>query len=172
VKFYCCGLTYSTNDPATYWCIEKFIAKTLTKTYACGSKVVKEVIYILTCKKNGCIKVEILWYGRIRLKLKVLDKQSLTGDAAEKYFIDTAENRIPQKTICPIKQAYTAKNIPFVFARAISPTEQRRRYLNEQPCDKFKKGIAVDKWVPDIITSEVKSLSLKDLNIKENAKYP
>ena len=64
MKFCCCGLVYSTNDPETYWCIEKYKMRTPSIEKVGGFKVEKELVYALFCKKNGCLKLEIHRYSK------------------------------------------------------------------------------------------------------------
>lgn len=164
MKFECCNLTYSTRDLETYWCIEKFLAKTPLKKEVGKDKVTKELIYILTCKISGCIQIKILRYGLTRNKLKVLESEHLMDEEAEAYYIASMDNRIPKEIICPVKHTLVAKNIPWTYPKVEDEVTQRRRYLNEQDyADKFLEEYSV--WTPDIFKSKVKIFNTDKVKI-------
>ena len=132
MPFYCCGLKYSKNDPETYWCIDTYINKPVQKKYVGNKRVLKEVIDCLTCKKNGCLKIQIIRYGTFKGKKIQLEKEELSGKNAAQYLADTVNSRQKQEPVCPIKNVPIKKKNDFVFGKVINSTSQRARFLNEQ----------------------------------------
>lgn len=132
MSFYCCGLKYSKNDPETYWCIDTYLNKIIQKKYIEKKKVLKEVVDCLTCKKNGCIKIQIFRYGTEKGKNILLEKEELSGKKASKYLADTISIREKQNQICPTKTVPIRKNNDFKYGKVLNSTTQRIRFLNEQ----------------------------------------
>lgn len=139
LKFLCCGVEYNTNDPATYWCIEKDIIreKNFTEKKIKKYKVHKQVVYTLLCVKNGCTKVEVIFYGLVlnpktkKKRKTVLKRISLKGKRAVEYLSETANIRERQPQIIPGKNKRQSKYIPTCYGKALSATTQIPRYLNE-----------------------------------------
>lgn len=174
MKFKCCGLIHNTNDVETFESIEKDVISNPTVKDYNGRKITKEIVYTLTCKKNGCTQVKIFRMGLSAAgKSIALDKIELSGISAIEYLQETEELRKRQPQICPIKPIPFCKRIPLVFGKVISSTEQRKRYVNEQGFRdisesriilkgyrddkgkvKFKKVIEYE-WVPDIVVSPI-----------------
>lgn len=132
MAFVCCGIKYSKNDPQTYWCIDTFINKPVQKKSVGQQKVVKEVVDTLTCKKNGCIKVNITRYGKFRGYNKLLEIENLSGHQAVEYLQKTINSREKQPLVCPVKNIPQAKNIDLCYGKVINSTTQKARYLNEK----------------------------------------
>ena len=130
----CCGVVYSTSDPQTYWCIQKYVITDLMKKFVNGIKVAKEVIYVLICKKNGCTKLELHRYSSSEEK-GLLEKEFYSGRKAIKFLSQTSNIRklIPQS--CPLKLVPKARRIPFVYGKAIDAYTQRGRYMTEDGWD-------------------------------------
>lgn len=130
----------------------EFIKREINK-----EKVIKEIVESLTCKKNGCRRVNITRYNSKNKKIG--EVQELKGYEADFYLLALAQykisKRLPQKS--PLRTIPSAKKIPLVYGEPISPTKTRRRYNMKRKCwaDKYKKGIIVNKWIPDIIESEI-----------------
>lgn len=119
MKFYCCGLIYSTEDPETYWCIQKYNIKTPVKPLWDNKKVVKEIVYTLCCKKNGCLKVEVHRYTKENGCLQLLEPQKMSGDKARKFLERTKDMRIRQVQSCPYQKISYSKKIPWVYGKAL-----------------------------------------------------
>ena len=153
MKFYCCGLIYSTKDPDTYLCIETYKLKTPTKPIFQGLKVVKEILYVLNCKKNGCIKAELQRYIKMNTKLKKAEVRYFSGEAVTKLLSQTANNRTRLPQICPIKTFQSAKNIPWVYGKNLDGYTQVIRYLDESGNRKVCKN---NKLHSEIIKTEMK----------------
>lgn len=131
MKMTCCGVVYSTDDPSTYWCMQKYINKIMTKAYVNDNRVSKEVVYSVLCKKNGCTKIMILRYGSLEENL-LLERETLHGKKAMIYLHKTRNIRmaVPQK--CPLQIVPISKRIPYVYGKAINSVTQGIRYLNEE----------------------------------------
>ena len=196
VSFICCGIKYTKNNPETYWCLQtdvikpqavkneviKQIQDNVTKNmHSCdkkyksrefikksvnGKKVQKEVVESLICKKCGCHKIKITRYG---INKKRLEEPEVFGGYEVTFYLNEllklgVSKILPQ--IEPFEAIPSAKNIPFVFGSAISPTEQRKRYDMSPKCwaDKWIKGpfnITKDVkipgyWEADTIESKIK----------------
>lgn len=133
MSFLCCGVKYSKNDPDTYWCIDTDILQKPTKKNVKNYKVLKETVEILTCKKNGCTKIQIFRYGHVKGKLQLLEKpEELKGKRAFEYLQETSNYRIRQKTKIPLVNIPQGSKSDFVYGKVINATTQRIRYLNEQ----------------------------------------
>ena len=132
MSFLCCGVKYSKNDIETYWCIETDITNPIQKKYVGNDRVFKEVVDTLTCKKNGCLKVNITRYGKIKGRKKILEVEKLSGKKAFEYLSETANVRISQPQICPMQKVPIKKKNDFKYGQVIDSTTQRARYLNEQ----------------------------------------
>jgi len=134
MKFYCCGVRYSTNDPETYLNIEKYRTKKLIKNKVGNKKVNHEDIYFVHCKKNDCIKTYIKRYstntsitkGLLEEEILSKRKASLMFKAAQFKNLDYISIPTPV-----IKLAPQSKTIPFVYGKTEDATTQRRRYINE-----------------------------------------
>lgn len=131
MRMICCGVVYSTQDPSTYWCIQKYIIKDLIKPFVGIDRVSREVVYTLLCKKNACTKLEILRYGTSDEK-HLLEREALSGKKAMSFLRKTAAIRVAQQQKCPVQVVPTSKRIPYVYGRAINSQTQRIRYLNEE----------------------------------------
>ena len=101
------------------------------KKYVGNDRVIKEVVDSLTCKKNGCLKVNITRYGKFRGKRKLLEIERLSGEAAAKYLQETADVRERQPLSCPMQNVPFSKYIDFKYGKVLDSTTQRARYLNE-----------------------------------------
>ena len=133
MAFLCCGVKYSKNDPDTYWCIDTDVLEKPTKKTIKNLKVLKEKVEILTCKKNGCTKIQIFRYGHFKGKLQLLERpEELKGKRAQEYLQATSNFRIRQKTKAPLVNIPQASKNDFVYGKVINGTTQRIRYLNEQ----------------------------------------
>lgn len=154
MKILCCGILYSTEDPDTYWCIEKYKLKHPTKSTVQNLKVESETVYTLCCKKNGCFKLEIHRYGKESESLKLLETVQLKGVNAKKYMQKTKEIRIKQPQKYPIKQIKSGKNIPFVYGKSIDGETQVVRYIDESG---NREVYTNKKWKKDLIKSPVKT---------------
>ena len=132
MSFLCCGVKYSKNDPETYWCIETDINKPVQKKYVENHRVIKEIVDILTCKKNGCLKVKISRYGTFKGKKKLLEVENLSSKKAAIYIQETFNVRQRQPIVCPIQNVPIRKNNDFKYGKVIDSETQRARYLSEQ----------------------------------------
>lgn len=142
MRMICCGVSYDTNSPDTYWCISKYKTKELLKRFVGRDKVTKEEIYVLLCKKNGCSKVEIHRYGKPRLIKTKSGKEKLSKNLLERTYINSSkgavsfisqfQNNFIQILIPePIKNVNSSKTIPFVYGKVEDGTTQSERYINE-----------------------------------------
>lgn len=126
-------------------------------------KVFREVVESLTCK-NGCSQVKITRLGRPKGIKKILGVEHISHEEADLYLgaIEALGLAVRQPQISPIILVPFANNIPVVFGKAISPTKQRKCYYMSKPlwADKFSNCYIVDRWVPDIVESEIKISSL------------
>ncbi len=152
MKFFCCGVVYSTDDPETFWCIEKYNLKTPEKAFVENKKVFKEVVYSLFCKKNDCTKIEIQRFVKQNGQIILAEKQQLSGKKARNYLERTKSVRIKQPQCCPLKSVAYAKKIPWVYGKSIDGQTQIPRYMDESGNrDVFKNNM----WQKDIIKSEM-----------------
>lgn len=131
MKLYCCGLVYSTKDPQTYWCIRKDIIKNALKPFVEGKRIVKEVVYTLVCKKNGCTKVEIHSYADFE-ETHLINTETLSGKKALNFLKSTSRIRTPQPVKCPYQTVPLSKKVPYVYGKTIDGQTQRARYLTEE----------------------------------------
>lgn len=153
MKFYCCGLAYSTEDPETYWCIETYNLKHPVNHIISGKRVFKEIVYTLFCKKNACSKLELHSYSCEKGEVKLLQKKGYKGKAAQAFLERTQNMRIRQAQCCPLKKVQNSKNIPWVYGKAIDGVTQSPRYIDETGNrDVFKNQM----WQSDLIKSEIK----------------
>lgn len=155
----CCEMNYSTTDPKTFNYIDKYEMKPLSKSFVGKEKVYSEIVYVLNCVKNNCTKVEVLRYGKVLGKKKLIsDPESYAGKEALDYLEKTVKQRVFKDIPYPGKKlAYISKFIPLAYGKFVDATTQRRRYLNEQDwANKWQEGIFEDKWAPDVYKSEVK----------------
>ncbi len=160
MRFVCCGVLYSTNDPDTYWCIETYIMKHPTINIIGGKKVVKEIVYTLACKKNGCLKLEIHRYHKSNGKLKLLATRTLIGEQAKKFLENTKDMRIRQPQCCPIQPQQYSKTIPWVYGKTIDGETQVARYLDESGNRNIFKD---QKWQSEVMKSTIKTYTLNSL---------
>lgn len=132
MSFYCCGIKYSKNDPETYWCIDTYIINSPTKKNVGNKKVIKEVIDSLTCKKNGCLKIQITRYGHVKGCFKKLETEELKGNKALDFLKETINIRIRQPLKAPKKKIPSKIKSDFVYGKTINKETQKIRYLSEQ----------------------------------------
>lgn len=122
-----------------------------------GKKVAKEMVYTLFCKKNGCSKVEIQRYYKENETLKILETRTLSKDNAQKFLERTSDMRIRQPQCCPLRKIETAKNIPWVYGKAIDSETQVARYMDESG----NRNIFKDQfWQSEIMKSTVKTYKI------------
>ena len=131
MRFVCCGVVYSTNDPETYWCIEKYVLKTPQQVVVNGHKIVREVVYSLFCKKNDCSRIEIQRFSKMNGEFVLEERQPLKGEKARKYLKRTKNMRIKLPQRCPIKAVAYSPNIPWVYGKSIDGYRQVARYIDE-----------------------------------------
>ena len=132
MSFLCCGVKYSKNDPDTYWCIDTDILTKPTKKTVKNYKILKETVEILTCKKNGCTKIQIFRFAHVKGKLRNIDTEERKGKWAQEYLKETSNIRIRQRQKAPLVNIPQSSRNDFVYGKAINATTQRIRYLNEQ----------------------------------------
>ena len=142
MSFYCCGVKYSKNDPDTYWCIDTYINQPIQKKVVNNKKVSKEIVEVLTCKKNGCTKVQVKRYGKINGSENILEVEEFSRKKAARYLENTINIRVKQPSVCPSKKIPYAKKNDFKYGKAINSFTQRIRYLNEQGWASDKKIVA------------------------------
>lgn len=160
MKFYCCGLVYSTQDPDTYWCIETYKMKHPTLDIIGGKKIEKEIVYTLFCKKNGCSKLEIHRYYKDEGNLKILETRSLKGKEARNFLERTKHMRIRQPQCCPIKKIQGSTSVPWVYGKAISSETQVARYIDESG----NRNIFKNKtWQSEFMKSKIKTFTFNSL---------
>lgn len=128
MKMICCGLEYSTDDPETFWCIEKFGISPVTQMFACGQRVDKEVVYLLLCKKNGCVKIEI---HRFSDEGVLLEAEKLNGYKAQRFLNITFDSRYRIKPEFPRIKTFS-KRVPLVYGKTINGYTQKVRYITEE----------------------------------------
>lgn len=152
LKFYCCGLVYSTQDPNTYWCIETYYLKNPIDDIIGGKRVCKQVVYVLCCKVHGCTKLELHSYTKENGVLKLIFTQSIKGSGVAVFLEKTKSLRIKQPQICPYSKIQYAKKIPWVYGKTINGTTQVVRYIDESGNRKVFKD---NKLVSEIIKAKV-----------------
>ena len=160
MKFYCCGLVYSTDDPDTYWCIDTYNMKQPSIDIIGGKKIAKEIIYTLMCKKNGCFKVDVYRYYDDFGVLKVLETRHLKGKDARKFMESTKDMRIRQPQCCPIKKVRYSKNIPWVYGKTVDNNTQVVRYMDESGNRNVFKN---QKWHTEVIKSNINTYTFNSL---------
>lgn len=131
MKFYCCGLVYSTQDPDTYWCIETYNLKRPIDKFVGGKKVYKQVIYTLCCKVHGCTKLELHSYAKENGVLKRICTQSIKGSGVTVFLEKTKDLRVKQQQVCPYSKIQYGKKIPWVYGKIVNSTTQVVRYIDE-----------------------------------------
>ena len=150
MSFLCCGIKYSKSDIETFQSIETDLIRDFTKKKIGKSKVVKQVVETLLCKKCYYIKVHNKFFGRAANgKLKILEVEKLqdnihtgktdpkTGEeiilnAATDFLMQTEKIRIRQPQKEPVKRIPFAKNIDLCYGKILDSYTQRARYINEQ----------------------------------------
>lgn len=134
MNFFCCGVKYSTNDPQTYFNIEKYRTKKVLKKFVGNKKVQHEEIYFIHCKKNDCIKTYIRRYStpastrQSLIEEEIINKKktSLQFKSEQLKNLDYVSITAPVYRLAP-----QSKTVPFVYGKVEGSTTQRRRYLNE-----------------------------------------
>lgn len=132
MPFLCCGVKYSTNDPNTYWCIDVYILKNPTKKNIGNRRITKEKVEVLTCKKNGCVKIQISRYAHVKGQLKRIEIEELKGEKAQRYLLNTSDIRIKQPMKAPAVNIPQGSKSDFVYGKVLDGTTQRIRYLSER----------------------------------------
>lgn len=146
MSFYCCGIKYSKNDPETYWCISTDIINIPTKKNVKNKRIIKEVVDSLTCKKNGCLKVQITRFGHVNGKLKKIEVEELKGKKALDFLKETSKIRIRQPLQVPMLKIPKQSKNDFVYGKTIDRETQRRRFLSEQGWASNEKIISKVKF--------------------------
>lgn len=132
MSFICCGVIYSKKDPETFYCIETDIIRDFTKKEIGRTKVTKQIVETLYCKKNGCVKLHNKFFGRAKNgKLKILLCERLKGEEAIQFLKDTEKIRIRQPQKEPILSVPQAKKLTLCYGKFIDNETQRARYINE-----------------------------------------
>lgn len=159
MKFYCCGLVYSTQDPETYWCIETYHLKKPVDDIIGGKRIVKQIIYTLCCKKHGCLKLELHSYEKDKKTgaLKLVMTQAIKGEGARVFLERTKDMRIRQPQCCPIKPVTGSTTIPWVYGKSAGKEKQVVRYFDESGNRQVFKG---KEKKSEVIYSPVKILKL------------
>lgn len=154
MKFYCCGLVYSTQDPETYWCIETYHLKKPVDDIIGGKRIVKQIIYTLCCKKHGCLKLEIHSYEKDKTTgaLKLVMTQAIKGEGAKVFLERTKDMRIRQPQCCPLRPVSGARTIPWVYGKSAGKDKQVVRYLDESGNRQVFKG---QKMTSEVIRTPV-----------------
>ena len=160
VRFVCCGVLYSTNDPDTYWCIDTYIMKQPSIGVINGKKIAKEIVYTLICKKNGCLKLEIHRYYKENEKLKRMKPKYMIGEQAQKFLETTKDMRIKQPQCCPIQPQQYSKTIPWVYGKTVDGETQIARYLDESGNRNVFKN---RKWETELLKTPVKTYTFNSL---------
>ncbi len=157
MKFYCCGLVYSTQDPETYWCIETYHLKNPVDDIIAGKRIYKQIVYTLCCKKHGCLKLELHSYGKENGRLKLLYTQSIKGEGALTFLERTKNMRIRQPQCCPLKTYQYSKRIPWVYGKTVNSTTQVVRYFDESGNRQVFKAQMPEgkKFEPEYIRAQV-----------------
>ena len=142
MKFYCCGLVYSTQDPETYWCIETYHLKKPVDDIIGGKRIVKQIIYTLCCKKHGCLKLELHSYEKDKKTgaLKLVMTQAIKGEGARVFLERKKDMRIRQPQCCPIKPVTGSTTIPWVYGKSAGKEKQVVRYFDESGNRQVFKG--------------------------------
>lgn len=160
LKFYCCGLVYSTQDPDTYWCIETYHLRYPIDDIIAGKRVHKQVVYVLCCKVHGCTKLEIHSYTKENGVLKLIYTQSIKASGVTAFLEKTKNLRIKQPQICPYSKIQYAKKIPWVYGKTINSTTQVVRYIDESGNRQiYRRG----KIISETIKAEVKERNINDV---------
>ncbi len=154
MKFYCCGLVYSTQDPETYWCIETYHLKKPVDDIIGDKRIVKQIVYTLCCKKHGCLKLELHSYERDKTNgaLKLVMTQSIKGKGALTFLERTKDMRIRQPQCCPLKPVLGATTIPWVYGKSAGKEKQVVRYFDESGNRQVFKG---QKMTAEVIKTPV-----------------
>lgn len=153
--FKCCNLTYKKSDVETYWCIETYNVKPLTKRFAGEQRILTETVESCICKKCGCQMLQIKRFGRKNGRKSIVEVEELRGEAADLFLIENQKSLHLQQQVCPMPLIASATTLPSVFGYAIAPNKQRARYNAALPekdhwRDKWENG----RWKPDIFVSE------------------
>lgn len=166
MKFYCCGLVYSTQDPETYWCIETYHLKKPVDDIIGGKRIAKQIVYTLCCKKHGCLKLELHSYEKDKTTgaLKLVMTQAIKGQGARVFLERTKDMRIRQPQCCPLRPVAGAKKIPWVYGKATGKDTQVARYVDESGNRQVFKG---QSWQSEIIKSQIKTTYLTVLQNNE-----
>ncbi len=154
MSFFCCGVKYSKNDPETYWCIDTDIINAPIKKNVNNKRVIKEVVDTLTCKKNGCLKVQITRYGHDKGKLRKLEVEELKGNRALDFLKETSKIRIRQPLKVPLVSIPKQSKNDFVYGKTLDRETQRRRYLSEQGWASSEKLISKVRFIKNICPHE------------------
>lgn len=132
MPFLCCGVKYSKNDPDTYWCIDTYLIKEPIIKSVKNKRIIKEIIDVLTCKKNGCVKIQISRYARIQGVTKRIELEEIKGKKAQEYLEKTSKIRVKQPPVIPTVNIPKSTRNDFVYGKTIDGETQRKRYVNEQ----------------------------------------
>lgn len=122
-----------------------------------GVKVVKEIVYTLLCKKNGCRKVEIRRYTNKNGKIELLTTKELKNNSATNFLKKTQDLRIRLPQHCPIKQNQNATSIPWVYGKSLDGKTQVARYLDESG---DRKVFENNKWKTETFNANTKIYTL------------
>lgn len=153
--FKCCNIAYKKSDIETYWCIDTFTIKPLTKRFVNNQRIFSEVVESCICKKCGCQLVQVKRFGRKNGRKSILEVEEFRADAADLFLIENQKRMQLQPQICPMPLIASATTMPSVYGYAIAPDKQRARYnaaLSEK--DSWRNKWENGKWVPDIFHSE------------------
>lgn len=155
MKFYCCGLVYSTQDPETYWCIETYALKKPIDNIIGGKRIIKQIVYTLCCKKHGCLKLEIHSYEKDKATgvLKLIMTQAIKGEGARRFLEKTKDMRIRQPQSCPLKPVINSKKIPWVYGKAVGQNKQAARYIDESG---YRQIFKANNWQKEIFDTKIK----------------
>ena len=134
--------------------------QTPTRKEVQGKKIVKEIVYTLNCKKNGCTKLEIHRYCRENSKLKKLETKYLKYSEAMNFLNATVKTRIRLPQICPTKTFPNAKTIPWVYGKVLDSQTQVVRYLDESGNRKLLKN---NKLYSETIKTNSKTITFNSL---------
>lgn len=124
-----------------------------SKNIVGDKKIIKEIIYTLNCKKNGCLKLQIHRFIKENSKLKKAEVKHLNSTVALNFLKSTTNERIKLPQICPIKNVPNAKSIPWVYGKAIDGYTQVVRYIDESGNRKIIKN---NKLHSEIIKTNIK----------------
>ena len=155
MSFLCCGVKYSKNDIETFQCIETDLIRNFTKKKIGESKVVKQVVETLLCKKCYCNgKMKVLTVEKLQDNIHTGKIDPKTGNeiilnAATDFLMQTEKIRIRQPQKEPVKRIPFAKNIDLCYGKVIDNYTQRARYINEQGwghnSEKIHSGCKIEK---------------------------